>query len=122
MQMTKTVPLSLVGALSKTPYVGDFEFRKSLSISQILRVSVLADRLKGHSTTIDEEGSLIAQMVAELSQRVISAPEWWKNSNNGEDLQDLNVLFEVFSAARKVEQEYREEMEAKVKKAEESTK
>lgn len=120
MQMTKTVPLSIVGSVSQTPYVGDFEFRKSLSVIQLLRVSVLSDRLKGHSVTLDEEGNLVAQMIAELNQRIVASPEWWKNSNNGEDLQDVNVLFEVFAASRKVEQDYKEEMERKAKEAKES--
>lgn len=107
----------MIGSATKTPYFGDFEFRKVLTVRQLLAVEHARDRLSAFSETISDEGQIMAGALATLSQSIISAPDWWKASNNGEDLPDLNLVFEVLQAAAKVRDDYQEEMNKKASEA-----
>lgn len=50
-----------------------------------------------------------AYILAELQVRVVSAPQWWKITNNGEDIVDDNVLESIYNKFNEAEKEYLEE-------------
>jgi len=97
---------NLKGETTGTVFIGKFKVRTRLSFRDQLRRDEIRRTLLGPASgPISDGASFVAIMVSEMSVRVIEAPSWWKGSDNGMEMADLNVLSEVFSQAVKAEQE-----------------
>ncbi len=85
-------------------------FRDSLEKDRIRR-QMLGDLPEGASIRANS----IADIFSDLAIRIIEAPSWWTNSGNGMDLEDENVLGEVYRAAMQAGKEVVKAEEAKAK-------
>jgi len=97
---------NLKGTTTGTPFNGKFKVRTRLSFRDQLRRDEIRRSLLGPTGTEASQGAaFVASLVSEMSVRVIDSPIWWKASDGGMELADLNILSEVFALAAKAEQD-----------------
>ena len=97
---------NLKGTTTGTLFNGKFKVRTRLSFRDQLRRDEIRRSLLGPTGTEATQGAaFVASLVSEMSVRVIESPKWWKDSEGGMDLADMNVLSEVFALAAKAEQD-----------------
>lgn len=97
---TSTFTVHAVGENSGDRFDGQFTTRNVLSFRQQLDRDQTRRRLLGEvpAGTVPVQRVLISsEMLAELSVRVVDSPKWWRDSDNGIDLEDDEVLVEVYN-------------------------
>ena len=92
------------GERTKKTYEGQFTVKCLLTMEEIRQVGLKLDLFNGGSKTLPGLVALLNRAFAELSVRIIKAPSWWTDSNDGRDLFDTNVVLEVFNSAINAEQ------------------
>lgn len=105
------------GERTKTRYEGKFTVRCILTMQEIVDVGLKIDELNRGSKTLAPGVGLINRAFAELDIRVLKAPSWWKDSNNGRDLLDLNIVLGVFEKAMDAETEFSTRLEKAAEEA-----
>jgi hypothetical protein len=120
METTVTFSVNLVGSESGNPFTGSFTVKTLLS----RRDHFKADEMRRLTLGGDSDHALPALqteafMYSQLLVRVTDSPKWWKDSNGGIDLDDPNIMPEIFSLAIKAEKERKEKI---VKAAQEAVK
>lgn len=96
--------IHVVGDTTGQTWTGTFKAKDKLSFrDQITIDRIRRDLLGPNATGADPE--IIAQVtvLAELAVRIIDAPNWWRESKQGTELHDTNVLMELYTAAMKVQ-------------------
>lgn len=117
--------IKMFGDITGEQWVGLFKAKKRLSYrDQLRRDQVRRDLLGNHPEAASALALSQAEIFSELSVRLIQAPSWWTEKGNGIDLEDDNVVIEVYQQAMKAESDALKELKekgeaAKVKLAEE---
>jgi len=91
-----TITIDVVGDTTGDKFPGVFKVKTRLSFRDALerdkiRRSLLGDNPEGASI----RAANIADIFSELSVRIIDAPSWWVNADNGLALEDDNVIREI---------------------------
>lgn len=110
--METTVPftVNIIGQRTNNPYTGKFTVKTILS----RRENFLADERRRFILGMNPAGAPPAlqgeaYMLGVLAVRLIEVPDWWKNSDGGLDIEDENVIGEVYKLAMmKVEEREKE--------------
>lgn len=93
-----------VGETTGDSYRGLFRVRCRLSHRDHLNRDRLRRDLIGTSPeAASDRARSIGEIFSQLSVRVIEAPSWWTNSENGLGLADDNVVAEIYQEALKAE-------------------
>jgi hypothetical protein len=93
--------VKVTGDLTGKEYSGLFKVKTKLSVKERLKESEIKRSILGvASQDADQEAILMASAVAYLAVRVVESPAWWKESEGGLSLEDLNVLAVVNNTAQ----------------------
>lgn len=96
--------ISLVGDETGEKWVGDFRAKERLTHRDTLIKDMRRRELLGSfGGDPDPRARSVAIIVAELTVRLTKMPRWFEESNLGLDLEDENVLAEVWDKAVKVQ-------------------
>lgn len=100
--------LQIEGEISGESYMGTFTVKGSLSPLDTIKSDRRYRELMGKDIQYaTDHASQLAFSLAQLNQRIVESPDWWKNDEiNGGHL-DENVIMEIFSKAIECEKEYR---------------
>ena len=101
-----TFQFSEKGERTKKQYEGSFTVKCLLTMDEIRQTGIKIDILNGGSQTLPSGVALLNRAIAELDTRIIKAPSWWKDANNGRDLFDTNVILMVFNKALEAESDW----------------
>jgi hypothetical protein len=96
--MNKTVSfgLNLKGDTTGNQYIGTFKVKTSLSYREVLKEDEIRRTVLGVSPNeAGDYAASIAHAIAYLAVRIVDAPDFWKSSQGGLDLEDENILREV---------------------------
>lgn len=102
----KSFTISVTDKITGELVRGTFKVKTRLSWrDQLSRERIRLDLLGplGEKATVRAREQ--ADCISELAVRVIDAPQFWKEADNGLDLEDDGVLVEVFNEAMKAESE-----------------
>lgn len=91
-----TVVFDETGADTGLPYKGDFTVKCALTIQGKHAVALEKTRLMADTANPSGDLAGIALTLSEVRARIISAPEWWTESDNGASLLDENILLRIF--------------------------
>lgn len=92
--------VSVKGEESGKDYSGLFEVKTKLSLrDQLKEDEIYRNVLGANPQTAGGDAAAIAQALAYLAVRVTASPDWWRLSDNGRDLEDLDVLAAVNNGA-----------------------
>lgn len=106
--------VSIEGKETKERYIGDFTVRVKLSQAQkMLRSRLIRQYLGDLMQYATEDDRLRAAAMADCDVSIVKAPDWWRQSNNGLDLVDDNVVGEVWSAVAKAQDRLKKEVDQK---------
>jgi len=86
-----------VGEITTQAYKGDFTVKTILTIGEKIELETEKTKLSSDLVNVSPELKTVSTILAELKVRVIESPNWWKESNNGKDLLDDNVIFDIYS-------------------------
>lgn len=96
MQDTVKFPVDTKGQESGQEYKGLFTAKTKLSMREMLREDEIRRGLLGDNPNgASDIAKVMAAALAYLAVRIVDAPQWWKDANGGQDLQDENVLVAV---------------------------
>jgi len=106
METTVKISLSVTGESSGKPFNGDFVVktlitRKEVFIADERRRLLIGANPGAVPPTLNGE----AYMLGQLFVRVVSGPSWWDDSDAGSNLEDQNVIGEIFKATMEKEEE-----------------
>lgn len=118
METTVKVSINTLGDQTGRNYTGTFTFRTVLTrgerfVSDQRRREILGPNSEQAMSDLQLE----AFMLGQLFVRVVESPEWWSKSNGGLNLEDGNVISELFNVAMSKEKEYKEELQKQAEAA-----
>jgi hypothetical protein len=109
----KTFDFNHVGETTGKKYEGQFTVRCSLNMGMKHQLELEKSRLLADFLNPTSELAGIALILSNLRIKISEAPEWWKQSAGGFNLEDEDVLVELYKKLVEKELEYRNEIKAK---------
>jgi hypothetical protein len=100
----RSVFLDSVGDISKNKFTGTFRTKVVLTNADKLAIDREYARLIAREDSLSSDNRLLASTIAELSIRVLSGPQWFKDAINGQNMIDTNPLYELII---KINEEYK---------------
>lgn len=101
-------------------YEGQFTVRCLLNMRQKHVLELEKTRLLGNYSNPTDELAGIAIILATLRARIVDAPEWWKQSDGGFNISDIDALNALYDKVLTAEVEWRTKLKEKAKKAAET--
>lgn len=106
--------VSVVGDTTGELLTGKFSAKKRLSFNDQLRSDNFRRQMLGASPgEPTARAASMAQIFSQLLVRLIEAPSWWVDADEGRELEDENIVVDVYEKAMKVENDAREEVAKK---------
>ena len=102
--------INTVGDTTFKHYQGQFTVRCILSIGQKHAMELENSRLLGNYANPTGQLKGYATVLSTLRSKIIDAPEWWKQSLGGANINDENVLVDIFDEIEKAETEWRQKV------------
>jgi hypothetical protein len=101
------IEIDIIGDTTFKKYQGQFTIRCVLSAGQRHSMELEKSRLMGMSPQPTDALVGLAEVLGTLRAKVVEAPEWWKQSLGGSQLNDENVLMELYNKIGEAEIEWR---------------
>jgi hypothetical protein len=101
-----TFTIHETGNVTGEKFDGAFVVKNRLSFRDQLRRDEIRRQILGESpngTTPTPDANAAAVMLSETAVRIVDAPNFWTNANNGNDLFDDSVLIAVYKGCLKAE-------------------
>jgi hypothetical protein len=109
-----TFVVNLIGDTTGENQTGKFVAKKRLSFNDQLRRDNYRRQFLGAAVgEPTPRAASMANIFSELIVRLIEAPSWWVDADEGRDLEDENVIIDVFEKAMKIEAEAKAEVAKK---------
>lgn len=100
--------INVEGEISGESYMGTFTVKGSLSPLDTIKSDRRYRELMGKDLQYaTDHASQLAFSLAQLGQRIVESPDWWKNEEINGGHVDENVILSVFELAIDCEKEYR---------------
>lgn len=121
---TVNFSISLIGNVTGEKWVGEFTTKLRLSHRDQLARDRISRELLGDTRPDFASPRAInqANIFSDLRVRLTQAPAWWKESAEGLDLEDDNVVAEVYNKALKFENDELLKLKENAEKAEKELK
>jgi len=105
--MEHTFTLSVTGAETKQVFDGTFTYKR-LTLGQRLEVNKMEARLRENilQQNLAIDVNLYVEMISYLRYGLIKFPDWWKNTNFGIDIYDINVITQLYTACDTFEKDW----------------
>lgn len=115
--------IDCTGNITKKKWWGKFLAKPVLShMDRMTRDRLRREYLGVRSEEADAESKSTAVAFSELDVRLTKWPEWWQAADFGKNMQDTNVISEIYRAALKVEADFFNELVGDADKAEKDIK
>lgn len=89
--------ISLIGDTTQEKWLGDFKAIKNLGFrAQMAQSRIRREYLGDLAQYASEDEVIRATVFSDLAVSLADSPKWWKEANNGVDLQDWNVVEAVY--------------------------
>lgn len=118
METTAAFTVNITGETTGRVYTGKFLVKTVLSrrdhfVADERRRMLLGSNPTGAAPSIQGEAYIFGQ----LAVRVLEAPKFWSDSDNGLDIEDANVIGEVFKTTMEKEEEYQKSLKEEATEA-----
>jgi hypothetical protein len=101
----RSIHLDSVGEVSKQKFTGTFRVKIVLTNADKLAIEREYARISAREESMSSGNKLLAGTIAELSIRVLNAPQWFNDAIRGQNMIDENPLFDLIV---KINQEYKQ--------------
>lgn len=107
--MESTFTISVKGAETGQMFDGTFTYRRpNLRVKS--EIAKTAARLNSDLKNLDEDTKFLHSILATLKHTLIASPDWWTKADSGYELYDINIIFEIYKACSKFEDEWTKEV------------
>jgi len=122
---TMTIPpmifeftLDLKGEETQKFFTGNFTYER-LTLGERAEVDKMKAKLTEGLTMLPDEVFYFYDMISFLRFGLKSSPDWWKESNYGLKLKDMNIITTLYKECMSFEEKWAKDLESKVKPKEE---
>ena len=98
------------GDVTFKEYKGSFTVKCVLSMLDKRILEVEKSRIMADISNPTNELIALSTIMANLNVRIIESPSWWKEANNGNNIQDENIIVTLFDKVMDQEEEWRKEV------------
>lgn len=117
-QNSETFVISVDGETTGVNHTGKFIAKKRLNFNdQLARDNQRRLMLGAAPGEPTPRAASMATIFSELYVRLIEAPSWWVDADEGRELEDENIVVKVYEKVLKVEADAREEVAKKAAEA-----
>jgi hypothetical protein len=109
----RTFDLDLVGDTTGEQYVGQFTVKCVLDMSGKHALELEKTRLMADYANPSRGLVGIAVSLATVRAKIVEAPAWWKNSDDGAKVMDENIILALYDKCNEMEAEWRKELREK---------
>jgi hypothetical protein len=113
----KTFDLEIIGEDTNIKYSGQFTVKCVLNMSGKHSLALEKTRLMADYANPSRDLAGIAISLATIRAKIISAPAWWKNNDNGALIMDENVIMAIYDKCEEMEVQWRAELKAQAGEA-----
>ena len=115
---TSTISINLVGEVTSTHFLGDFEVKIFLTHAEdLLRDKIRKDLLGKDPDASSDRARNQAEVLSQLQVRIVKAPLFWESSGNGMSLYDDNIIVELYEKCMKATEDAVAEIKKKAEEA-----
>ncbi|CAK0749583.1 hypothetical protein CCP1ISM_330006 [Azospirillaceae bacterium] len=107
--MEHTFSISIVGSETGEVKDGTFTYKR-LTLGKRMESAKMEARLREDLKSLPMDVNLYSEMISFLRFGLIVYPEWWKNSNFGIDLYDVNIVTGLWNEVQKFESEWEKQV------------
>jgi len=104
--------LDSTGEITKRPWIGVFKVKLLLTHAERFKFERKYKEFLPDDKNIDDDTKFKASALAELSVRVVNAPDWWEGSQNGQLLVDAQPIYDLMVAITKEYETWFKKVEA----------
>lgn len=99
--------IQLTGNESGVNWVGKFKYLRP-SLGARGRIAAMRSRLNGDLENLDDPEVIdFHHMISHLRHTIIESPQWWKDTVNGYELHDGNVVSDIYNKCMDYEKEWK---------------
>lgn len=111
---SETFVINVVGDATGETQTGKFIAKKRLSFNDQMARDNFRRKMLGEAPgEPTPRASSMATIFSELIVRLTEAPSWWVDADEGRNLEDENVIVEVYDRCMKIETDAKEEVAKK---------
>lgn len=109
--MNHTFLVDLEGSETKQKFTGTFTYKRP-NLRSKSQIAKMAARLNEDLKNLDEDIAFLHQVLAHLYYTLEPHDNavWWKSSDNGYNLYDVNVVIEIYKECQKFEDKWFKEV------------
>lgn len=115
----KSFDLDLTGESTDLQYKGTFTVKVGLSMQEQHTVELERTRMMADYKNPSPGLMRIAIALSDLTVRIVESPSWWRETGNGYDILDRNVVEEIFIKSMDAETEWKKAIKKKAEEARE---
>lgn len=104
-----------VGADTGIKYDGKFTVKTILKIREKHQLELEKTILQADTKSPTAGLRGISNILANLRVRIVDGPEWWRQSEGGSDLDDENILLDLYDKVIEQEMEWRKDLQEMAK-------
>lgn len=116
----KTFEFDHVGEDTGKEYKGRFTVLCTLTVGQKHSLALEKTRLLGNYANPTDDLAGLAIILANLRAKIVEAPEWWKQSQGGANIDDESALVVLYRQVQEAEFQWKEDLKKKTQKPDQS--
>lgn len=101
--------ISTKGEDTGTQFEGSFTYKRP-NIKARKDIVLYNQRLRAGEKELTAEFDSLFYMLAFLKYTLVDAPQWWKESNDGQELYDMSPIVEIFTKTQEFEESWRKQV------------
>jgi len=101
--------IDVQGSETDQNFKGIFKYKR-LTLGKRMEAAKMKCKLSEDLKTLPDDVLMYNEMVSELRYGIIEYPDWWKNSNFGLDLYDVNIITALYKEIQNFENEWEEKV------------
>jgi hypothetical protein len=120
MKTSKVISVSIVGDRTSRSYSGQFTTKTVMTMKDEFQADLRRRQVIGPSPDGTPPAANLqwrAFMLGQIAVKVLDAPKWWLESNDGLELEDGNVITELYEAILAAEEEVAEDIKKESEEA-----
>lgn len=102
-----------IGEDTGQKYDGRFTVLCSLTVGQKHALALEKTRLLGNYANPTDDLAGLAIILANLRAKIIDGPNWWKQSNGGNNIEDESTLVSLYRNLQEAELKWKENLKKK---------
>ena len=106
-----TVYLDSIGEVTKSRWVGSFQVKAIISnADRLAKARLYAKLMPPEGSSVEEDDKIRAELIAQLSVRVVSGPEFWSSSYGGQLLTDIDPLVDLLKLCQEATENWNKQL------------